>query len=159
MAVRTDTAASLVEEVFRFGRALRVAVARSDDRLELAPALVGVLGTLATHGECRQSELAVVMCTSQSVLSRQLAELTDAGHVVRTPDPADGRATRVRVSDQGIACLDRIKAQRVQRLSELLADWDEDEAHAALESITRLTTTFTVDAQTRHSGSRVLAGN
>ena len=41
VAVRTDTAASLVEEVFRFGRALRVAVARSDDRLELAPALVG----------------------------------------------------------------------------------------------------------------------
>ena len=159
MAVHTETAELLMEEVFRFGRALRVAVSTGDDRTELPAALVGVLGTLATHGECRQSELANAMCTSQSVLSRQLAELVDAGHVVRTPDPDDGRATRVRVSDAGLACLDRIKEHRVARLSRMLGDWDEDQANAALDSIRRLTTTFTDEAQARHSGQRVLSHN
>jgi DNA-binding MarR family transcriptional regulator len=159
VAVNIDTAESLVEEVFRFGRALRVAVSTGDDRTELPSALIGVLGTLATHGECRQSELAGAMCTSQSVLSRQLAELVDAGHVVRTPDPDDGRATRVRVSDAGLECLERIKGQRVERLSRMLGDWDEDEANAALCSIRRLTATFTDEAQARHSGHRVLSHN
>ncbi|MGB6183290.1 MAG: MarR family winged helix-turn-helix transcriptional regulator [Rhodococcus sp. (in: high G+C Gram-positive bacteria)] len=159
MDVHTDTAESLVEEVFRFGRALRVAVVAGDDRIELPTALVSVLSTLATHGECRQTELAGAVCTSQSVLSRQLAELVDAGHVVRTPDPDDGRATRVRVSDAGLECLHRIKSHRVERLSRMLGDWSETEANAALSSIRRLTTTFTDEAQARHAGHRVLSHN
>lgn len=159
MTVRHDTAESLVEEVFRFGRALRVAVASGDDRAELPFALVAVLSALATFGECRQSELATEMCASQSVLSRQLAELAEGGHVVRTRDPDDGRATRVRVSDAGLACLERIKSHRVERLSAMLADWDEETANAALESVRRLTTTFTDTAQARHCGPRVLTSN
>ncbi|SNT26491.1 MarR family winged helix-turn-helix transcriptional regulator [Rhodococcoides kyotonense] len=146
MAVRTTTAEALVEEVFLFGRALKNAVTTGDESSPLPQALTGVLAILATEGECRQTDLANRLCVSQSALSRQIADLVDLGYIDRTPDPDDKRASRVCVSAEGQQKLAVIWDRRARRLREMLSEWSETEALAALDSIRKLNTTFNEDA-------------
>lgn len=148
MDVSPDTAETLVDEVFLFGRALRAAIVHGHDE-PLPLALTGLLTVLAARGECRQSELATELCLSQSSLSRQIADLVDAGYVSRHTDPDDKRASRVQVSDDGAALLANTRERRVARLQKMLGDWSENEALAALDSIRHLKETFAAHAQ-RH---------
>lgn len=153
MTVQTATAADLVEEVFLFGRTLRNALAASDDT-GLPPALIGVLHVLAHQPPCRQNELAASLCVSQSSLSRQIAELVDAGLVERHPDPADGRASLVQLSDAGQQFLVDHRERRAAGLRERLAEWSQDEAEGALTAIRHLKHTFsTIPVRTPASGT------
>ncbi|WP_092808397.1 MarR family winged helix-turn-helix transcriptional regulator [Rhodococcus globerulus] len=141
MSVQPDTAQALVDTVFLFGRSLRSVVTHSAESV-LPPALVSVLFMLAAKGECRQNELAVDLCVSQSSLSRQMSDLVDAGYVERSPDPADKRAFRIRVSDEGHSVLEETKQRRAARLRGMLEDWSQEEAVAAVASLQRLNETF-----------------
>ncbi|TQF66298.1 MarR family transcriptional regulator [Rhodococcus spelaei] len=141
MAIRTATAEDLVEEVFLFGRVLRNLLVAADET-GLPPALIGVMHVLVTAGPCRQNELANNLCVSQSSLSRQIADLVDAGYVERHPDPGDGRASLVQLSESGAQLLKENKEERAGRLHDLLAGWSQDEADAALASLRLLKHTF-----------------
>lgn len=141
MSVHPATAENLVEEVFLFGRVLRN-VLLADDETGLPPALLGVLHSLATGGPRRQGDLAAGLCVSQSSLSRQIADLFDAGFVERRPDPDDGRACLVQASESGLRLLEENRADRTRRLTALLDSWSEDEADTALASLRRLKDTF-----------------
>ncbi|MDV6273888.1 MarR family winged helix-turn-helix transcriptional regulator [Rhodococcus erythropolis] len=141
MSVQPETAQALVDTIFMFGRSLRAAVTTGADSL-LPPALVSVLFMLAARGECRQNELAVDLCVSQSSLSRQMSDLVDAGYVERNPDPADKRAFRIRVSEEGHDVLRRTTQRRAARLRNMLEDWSQEEAMAAVTSLQRLNETF-----------------
>lgn len=159
MAVQTATAEDLVEEVFLFGRALRHLLGGGDET-GLPPALLGVLHVLATVGQCRQAELAGNLCVSQSSLSRQIADLVDAGLVERQADPEDGRASLVRLSKSGTELLRSNRERRADRLRTLLGEWSEEEARDALTSLRRLKHTFLTpparrtvpDADSHHQG-------
>lgn len=144
MTVQTATAEDLVEEVFLFGRTLRVVLGGGDES-GVAPALIGVLHVLATHAPCRQNELAVSLCVSQSSLSRQIAELVDAGLVERRADPADGRASLVQLSEAGHRLLTNNKEFRAARLLTMLAEWSQDEAEDALTALRHLKHTFSTN--------------
>ena len=74
MALHPDTAEHFIEELFRFGRSMRGALADNDNP-ELLPGSAAVLLTLAMLGEVRQNPLADELCITQSALSRQLGEL------------------------------------------------------------------------------------
>ncbi|MFD1814031.1 MarR family winged helix-turn-helix transcriptional regulator [Rhodococcus gannanensis] len=152
MAVQTATAAHLVEEVFLFGRVLRGALGGGTET-GLPPALTGVLFVLAHSAPCRQNELAVSLCVSQSALSRQIADLVDAGLVARRPDPDDGRASLVELTDAGRRILADSKARRADNLRERLADWSQDEAEAALAALRHLIDTFSIPARTPAAGA------
>lgn len=140
MSVQPETAQALVDTIFMFGRSLRAAVTTGADSL-LPPALVSVLFMLAARGECRQNELAVDLCVSQSSLSRQMSDLVDAGYVEKI-DPADKRAFRIRVSEEGHDVLRRTTQRRAARLRNMLEDWSQEEAMAAVTSLQRLNETF-----------------
>ncbi|MDV7243609.1 MULTISPECIES: MarR family winged helix-turn-helix transcriptional regulator [Rhodococcus] len=146
-SVSLGTTEALIDEVFLFGRVLRDALAsEADDHLPRA--LTGVLLVLAGRGECRQNELATEMCVSQSSLSRQITDLVDAGYVTRHPDPADGRAFRIRVSDDGSAYVKHVRTRRAARMQKMLTGWNETEAATALDSIRHLKETL-FDAEHR----------
>lgn len=144
MTVQTTTAEDLVEEVFLFGRTMRVVLAGIDDA-GLPPALIGVLQVLSSTAPCRQNELAVHLSVSQSALSRQIADLVDAGLVERRCDPADGRASLVQVTDAGRRFLADNRERRASRLLTMLADWSQDEAEDALTALRRLKNTFSTN--------------
>ena len=87
-----------------------------------------LLAPLEQDGAQRCSALAARAGVDVSVVSRQVSALERAGYVDRRPDPLDGRASLISLSDAGAAALARTREVRGQWAVEALADWTEEEA-------------------------------
>ena len=81
-------------------------------------------------GPLRVSALAEVVHSDVSTVSRQVSTLVDLGFVTRGPDPDDGRAQALTLTDEGNDLLHRLRTMREQWLQGLLADWDPDDVVA-----------------------------
>lgn len=93
---------------------------------------VAVLGLLAREGEQRLGKVAAHLGVDPSVMSRHVVSLEQTGLVTRRPDPADGRAQLLVVSDAGRAALAEHRAMHARWVAGALADWDDVEvAHLA----------------------------
>ncbi len=103
----------------------------------LTVAQAATLEALAASGPTRLGELGVLLGISASTLSRNLERLLDKRLVERDPDPGDGRASRVGLTEAGRAAarevtrqeeafarqvLDRVPAARREALLERLDD-------------------------------------
>ena len=86
----------------------------------------------------RASALAARLGIGASALSRQLADLEQAGFVDRAPDPLDGRASLLSLSPRGERYLTETYERRAATLREILSDWTESEAEAASSSVQHL---------------------
>jgi DNA-binding MarR family transcriptional regulator len=69
--------------------------------------------------------------------------LDNAGLIERTPDPADGRAQRVKLSAAGIARIDAALSTRRALLEKCLESWEPRD----LEELDRLLTRFAADVE------------
>ena len=78
-------------------------------------------------GPLRVSALAEVIHSEVSTVSRQVSTLVDLGFVTRGPDPDDGRAQALTLTDEGTALLHAIRDDRDRWLRGLLSDWDDDD--------------------------------
>jgi DNA-binding MarR family transcriptional regulator len=101
---------------------------------ELEPAAYGLFVRLEDAGEQRATELAAYFGVGKATMSRQLRVLEDLGLVTREPDPADGRAFLVRLTDEGLARFRQVRDARRERYVSKLADWD----HAEVAELARL---------------------
>ncbi|MGY1632738.1 MarR family winged helix-turn-helix transcriptional regulator [Geodermatophilus sp. SYSU D01186] len=97
-----------------------------------------LLAPLQQDGEQRCSVLAARAGVDVSVVSRQLAVLERSGYVARRPDPADGRAHLVYVTEAGEAALAGTRALRSEWAETALADWDEHDAGLLSDLLERL---------------------
>lgn len=101
-------------------------------------------------GPVRLTELAEALQVDLSVASRHIGALVEAGYVERRPDPSDGRATQVLVTEQGLAALRATRDRQTQWLQDLLADWEDERAGLAAEVLAELLDRMTdPDALTR----------
>ena len=98
-----------------------------------------LLVPLERDGEQRCSALAARAGIDVSVASRQVAVLERAGYLERRPDPRDGRASLLRLTDAGATALATTRVLRAEWASRALADWDEDDARRLSELVERLT--------------------
>src|SRR3954470_11964361 len=73
-----------------------------------------LLVPLERDGEQRCSSLAAEAGVDVSVVSRQVSALERSGYVERRPDPLDGRASLIRLSDAGAAALAHTRETRGQ---------------------------------------------
>ncbi|WP_254811680.1 MarR family winged helix-turn-helix transcriptional regulator [Streptomyces cavourensis] len=94
---------------------------------ELEPAAYGLLVRLESAGRQRATELAAYFGVGKATMSRQLRALEDLGLVAREPDPADGRAWLVQLTDEGLARFRSVRDARRGRYVRKLADWDRAE--------------------------------
>ncbi|MDG5471832.1 MarR family transcriptional regulator [Jeotgalibacillus sp. ET6] len=62
-----------------------------------------------------------------STVSRQAASLEQKGYVERVPSPHDKRAYFYRITEIGLKELTQYKKLRLDKISKLLHDWEEDE--------------------------------
>ncbi|MCD1144013.1 MarR family winged helix-turn-helix transcriptional regulator [Kocuria sp. LUK] len=142
MPVSHETAVELVRDLLELQRVMRRVTKVEPGRRRLSPTSVGLLSYLTGTGPRRATVMAAETGLGPSGLSRQLAGLEEAGLVERTPDPEDGRAALVAITDHG---RDEVRAAvelDAQRLAERLAGWDEDRARSSRGAINEITTVF-----------------
>ncbi|MGW1703967.1 MarR family winged helix-turn-helix transcriptional regulator [Streptomyces sp. 061-3] len=94
---------------------------------ELESAAYGLLVQLESAGQQRATDLAAYFGVGKATMSRQLRALEDLGLVAREPDPADGRAFLVHLTDEGLARYRSVRDARRERYVRKLADWDRAE--------------------------------
>ncbi|MDQ0665585.1 DNA-binding MarR family transcriptional regulator [Arthrobacter ulcerisalmonis] len=151
MSVAPATAADLVSNIYDLQRALRCVTMVNIKGQDTGIALQGVLRFIG-EGETRAAHLAERLGVSPPVLSRHVAELADAGLVVRTPDPHDGRAQLLALSPRGQEKLAQVVRHRTETLQAYLADWNEDDAAATAAMLSKLTTSLKNSIRARAAG-------
>ncbi|MDJ0319426.1 MarR family transcriptional regulator [Pseudarthrobacter sp. PS3-L1] len=155
MAVSPATAADLVYQIFDLQRAVRCAASSSLRGHEPGVALQGVLRFVGA-GETRATRLAERLGVSPPVLSRHIADLEDHGYVTRRPDPEDGRAQLVGLSNAGRLKLQEIEEQRTAALQGYLQDWSQDDAEQTAETIRKLAESLTTSTRAMAAGSTII---
>jgi DNA-binding MarR family transcriptional regulator len=81
-------------------------------------------------GPMRVTDLAEVKGADPSTISRQAAQLVKAGLARREADPADGRASRLAVTQEGLAACLRLHEARNALISSALRDWPAERVRA-----------------------------
>ncbi|MGY1643987.1 MarR family winged helix-turn-helix transcriptional regulator [Geodermatophilus sp. SYSU D00703] len=142
MPITPETCDRLTAGVSRIVRSGRHLSARAVDGAhgDLPSSGWALLAPLEQDGEQRCSALAARAGIDVSVASRQLAALERAGCVERRPDPDDGRASLLHLTDAGAAALAGSRAVRSQWATTALAGWDEDDAQRLTDLLDRLAT-------------------
>jgi DNA-binding MarR family transcriptional regulator len=102
-----------------------------------------LLKTLATSGPLRATDLAVCANLDPSTVSRHIGQLQGAGLIERAPDPVDGRAQRVKLSDAGAARINAALRSRRDLLEKCLESWEPRD----LEELDQLLTRFAADVE------------
>ncbi|HTP22520.1 MAG TPA: MarR family transcriptional regulator [Solirubrobacteraceae bacterium] len=107
----------------------------------LTPTKISVLLHVARAGRVRLSDLSDSEGINPTMISRVIADLSDAGLVERVSDPSDRRAALVEPMPAGRKLAERIRRERTDALNLALDGLDEHERchiEAALPALERL---------------------
>ncbi|MGW2223325.1 MarR family winged helix-turn-helix transcriptional regulator [Nonomuraea sp. NPDC001684] len=88
---------------------------------------LSVLHTLAGKGPMRLTDLTATEQLKQPALTSLVARLERDGLVSRRPDPRDGRAVLLSLTEEGRDVVRSRRADRVARVARLVAHLSEDE--------------------------------
>ncbi|MFE9170500.1 MarR family winged helix-turn-helix transcriptional regulator [Streptomyces kebangsaanensis] len=94
---------------------------------DLESAAYGLLVRLEECGGRRATDLAAYIGVGKATMSRQLRALEELGLVAREPDPADGRAWLVALTEDGRRRVGQVREARRARYVSQLAHWDRRE--------------------------------
>ncbi|MGW0768815.1 MarR family winged helix-turn-helix transcriptional regulator [Streptomyces sp. NPDC002671] len=94
---------------------------------DLESSAYGLLIRLGEQGGRRATELAAYIGVGKATMSRQLRALEELGLITREPDPADGRAWLVTLTDEGRRRVGTVREARRARYVRQLAHWDRRE--------------------------------
>lgn len=97
----------------------------------------------------RVGDIAERNIADASTVSRQVSHLTALGLLEKVPDPEDGRAQLVALSDEGRALLDELVVRREAWFNELLSDWPEEDVQAFISYVDRFCDTVAADERHR----------
>jgi len=122
----TDALERELTVLFRRGRAASAELARAVHP-DLEPAAYGLLVRLAEAEPARATELAAWFGVGKATMSRQVRALERLGLVTREPDPADGRAYLMRLTQEGRDRFGRVRVARRANYLRQLAAWDRAE--------------------------------
>lgn len=90
-------------------------------------------------GPLRATELAELLHVDLSVVSRQLASLSERGLVVKTRDADDRRAFQVEITEAGRSLVSDVACIRMRYLASLLDEWDTEDVTRFADYLHRLT--------------------
>ena len=101
------------------------------------------LARLDRLGPSRPSDLATSLGVDASTITHRVQALERAGYVERVGDPADGRASIVRLSPAGEGALTRIREARRALFEQLLSTWSDADRITFTALVERLTAALT----------------
>ena len=91
----------------------------------------------------RPGEIAARQHVHQSLVTRQIRNLEDAGHVSVADDPNDGRSYLVALTPAGFDELDRLTKIGLQRFALFVSDWDPEQVRTLAELLEKLQSSMT----------------
>ncbi|HET6258063.1 MarR family transcriptional regulator [Pseudonocardia sp.] len=100
-------------------------------------AVAHVLVQLAEQGPLRVSAIADAVGSDPSTVSRKATELVAAGLVERRPDPGDGRAHLLAVTEAGARCCEDGRRKRIELVSAVLSGWSDESRQRLAELLGR----------------------
>ena len=83
-----------------------------------------ILTTLSEQGACRAAHLVEAFALDKGSVSRVVHQLLEIGLIERSPDPADGRASILTVTDQAVRRLAAVRDRRRPHFESRLDDWE-----------------------------------
>ena len=115
-----------------------------------------LLVLVSEQSPLRLSDLAGTVELDLSTISRQIRDLVTSGLITRTPDPADGRAALLSLTERGVAVLESVSESRRRVLAQAIAGWTDEERNALASGLYRLGTGLqhARDALTAHTDER-----
>ena len=148
MSTETDTGMELCAE--ELGTQLvRLQRLRERKLAQLSAESGGVEGAafvclfrLLRDGPMRSSELAAIVNSDPSTVSRQVSQLVDHGHVERVRDEKDGRAYVLAVTDSGREVADRMHRRRTAHLGLVIEEWPREDREALVSLLDRFLTDY-----------------
>lgn len=93
-----------------------------------------------TGGGVRGSDLADAIGVHKSTVSRGISQLEQLGLVERDPDPTDGRARLISLTEVAKERLGEVQAMRRERLTHAIEDWDDADLDTLAALLGRLNT-------------------
>jgi DNA-binding MarR family transcriptional regulator len=108
-------------------------------RRERKPAsALSLLQVIAVGEAVRPSEIAARQHVHQSLVTRQIREMEDAGYVKVSANPADGRSCLVTLTRAGRAEMDRLTEIGLQRFALFVKEWRPAEIRALTDLLEKL---------------------
>lgn len=112
------------------------------------PAMALVVHLVKT-GPMRSSDLAGAMHLDQSTVSRHLAHLDTSGLITRSPDPHDGRAQLVEVTESGRQEVQTLIGSRVHDFEQVVDVWSASDRDDFARLLTRFSGQFAAQLSQR----------
>jgi DNA-binding MarR family transcriptional regulator len=112
--------------MFRRARNVSMSVA-SQVHPDLDPASYSLLLMVDDAGSLRGMDVADRTGLDKSTVSRQIATLVQLDLLERVPDPDDGRARRIQLSESGRARLAEVRKQRRKHLRDQFVNWSTED--------------------------------
>lgn len=97
---------------------------------------------LLRDGPMRSSELATMVNSDPSTVSRQVGQLVEHGHVERIRDETDGRAYVLAVTESGRDVAGRMHSLRTANLGLVIEDWTDEDRAALVGLLDRFLTDY-----------------
>lgn len=114
--------------------------ARAQMRMLSRERILGIV--LEREDGIRQKEIAEAMHIGPSATSEFIDKLELAGYLDRRPDPDDGRATRIYLTEKGKARAYELQDERRERFGRLFEGLTEDEKVQLLALLDKLAASF-----------------
>lgn len=139
MTERADALRAVETEIGRLVRRVKRTIA--DRAVAVHPDLQGVsyliLGWVARSGPVRASQIVEEFRIDKGALSRQLQHMTELDLIERTPDPEDGRASLVAVTEEARNRLAEVLTEQRKLADQRLTDWSTPDLVAFSEELHR----------------------
>lgn len=116
-------------------------------RQRKAAGTLSLLQLVADRQPIRPSEIAEVQDVHPSLVTRQVRELEDAGHVQVAADPADGRSCLVTLTPAGAGELQRLTQAGLDRFALFVADWSPGDVRMLTTLLDKLRNSITAVAE------------
>ena len=116
-------------------------------RQRKAAGTLSLLQLVADRQPIRPSEIAEVQDVHPSLVTRQVRELEDAGHVQVAADPADGRSCLVTLTPASAGELQRLTQAGLDRFALFVADWSPGDVRMLTTLLDKLRNSITAVAE------------
>jgi DNA-binding MarR family transcriptional regulator len=140
----SPSAEQLVQEVMRFARGIhRIKITLTREAPDRAA--YGLLYPLV-ESDKRAAELAEIVHSDPSTVSRHIAQLVSHGLVQRVPDQNDGRAALLSLTDDGREMCKSLMSVRSKAFATAVRDWSDEDT----EKFTAMLLRLNDDLETHH---------